>query len=81
MLDFLIFICYNINSEREVNIMIKCPNCGSSAQVKLNDKAVLSRNGERLSLGAECSCGCQFSLEYEVVAYDECDIITIERKN
>jgi hypothetical protein len=61
--------------------MIKCPNCGSSAQVKLNDKAVLSRNGERLSLGAECGCGCQFSLEYEVGACDECDIITIERKN
>ena len=79
MLDFLNFICYNINTEREVNIMIKCPNCGSSAQVKLNDKAVLSRNNERLTLGAEC--GCQFTLEYEVGAYDECDIIAIERKN
>ena len=60
--------------------MVKCPHCGSSAQVKLNDKAVLSDNQDWLTLGAECGCGCQFTLEYEVGAYEECDIITIENK-
>ena len=61
--------------------MIKCPNCGSSAQVKLNDDAVLNHDNGRLTVGAECGCGCQFTIECEFGAYDECDIITIERKN
>ena len=60
--------------------MVKCPYCGSTAQVKLNDKAILSDNKEYLSLGAECGCGCQFILDYKVGVYEECDIITIENK-
>lgn len=60
--------------------MIKCPHCDSSAQVKLNDKAILSSNQEWLSLPCECGCGCQFDLEYDIVDYYECNINTIERK-
>ena len=42
--------------------MVKCPHCGSTAQVKLNDTARLSDNKAFLTLGCECGCGCNFTV-------------------
>ena len=51
--------------------MIKCPNCGSTAQVRIGEPS-LSDNKEIITLPCECGCGCHFDLEYEVVAYENC---------
>lgn len=61
--------------------MVKCPHCGSTAQVKLNNTAVLSDNQAYLTLGAECGCGCQFTLDYYVPEPKWVNIETIERKD
>lgn len=58
--------------------MIKCPICGSTAQVKLNDKAILNSTQEWLSLSCECGCGCRFDLEYNINDYYECNINAIK---
>lgn len=53
--------------------MIKCPRCGSSAQVKLNPTAVVSSNQEVLTLGCECGCGCHFTVDYYTDEYFWCE--------
>lgn len=44
-------------------MMINCPNCGSSAQVKFGSP-VLSDNKAVITLPCECDCGCHFDLDY-----------------
>ena len=60
--------------------MIKCPHCGSSAQVKLSPIASLSRNQQYLTLGCECGCGCNFTVDYNTNNYEEAHIEYIEKK-
>lgn len=45
--------------------MVKCPNCGSTAQVKLVCPPFISDNGQVLTEGFDCGCGCHFSVEYK----------------
>lgn len=45
--------------------MIKCPHCGSTAQVKLSCDLILSDNGEVVTEAGTCGCGCHFSVEYK----------------
>jgi DNA-directed RNA polymerase subunit RPC12/RpoP len=59
-------VWYNIyNKEREGNEM-KCPNCGSSAQVRLvwQDKDLLTR---RHYMEFKCGCGSRFMATYELI--------------
>lgn len=45
--------------------MIKCPNCGSTAQIRMGEPA-LNRNKCYITLSCECGCGCHFDLDYDV---------------
>ena len=46
--------------------MIKCPHCGSTAQVKSNGEPKFSStNKEFLVEGFHCGCGCEWEVEYE----------------
>ena len=45
--------------------MIKCPNCGSTAQIRMGEPT-LSRNKCYITLSCECGCGCHFDLDYNV---------------
>ena len=45
--------------------MIKCPNCGSTAQIRMGEPAP-SRNKCYITLSCECGCGCHFDLDYDV---------------
>ena len=51
--------------------MIKCPNCGSTAQVRMGEPT-LSRNKFYIVLPCECGCGCHFDLDYDVNEFDNC---------
>lgn len=42
--------------------MVKCPNCGSTAQVKLVCHSFISNNRQILTEEFECGCGCHFLL-------------------
>ena len=60
------FLWYNIyNKEREGNKM-KCPNCGSTAQVRLvwEDE---SKTTQRCYKEYKCGCGCHFRATYGLV--------------
>lgn len=63
-----------------IKMSIKCPHCGSTAQVKLSPTARLSDNQAYLTLGAECGCGCNFTVSYNISEYEEVYIEYIERK-
>lgn len=56
--------------------MIKCPHCGSTAQVKI-DRPVLSENSKYINTPCKCGCGCVFTLEHELSDYD---CVYIEKK-
>ena len=43
--------------------MVKCLNCGSSAQIKFGTP-VLSDNKMLITLPCKCGCGCHFELDY-----------------
>ena len=45
--------------------MIKCPHCGSTAQVKSNGNPVISKVSGFLVEGFHCGCGCEWEVEYE----------------
>lgn len=60
--------------------MIKCPHCGSTAQVKLAPTASVSRNEHCLTLGCECGCGCNFTAVYDIGDYEETNIEYIEKR-
>lgn len=51
--------------------MIKCPNCGSTAQVRMGEPT-LSSNKSYITLPCECDCGCHFDLVYDVNEFDSC---------
>ena len=51
--------------------MIKCPNCGSTAQVRMGEPT-LSRNKSYITLPCECGCGCHFDLDYAVEEFGSC---------
>jgi C4-type Zn-finger protein len=60
---------YNIyNKEREGNIMsrIKCPNCGSTAQVELVWEDYDSYSTKKIK-EYNCGCGCSFEAIFELV--------------
>ena len=44
--------------------MMKCPKCGSSAQVKSNGNPIISKNTGFLVEGFHCGCGCWWEVEY-----------------
>ena len=44
---------------------MKCPNCGSTAQVRNTYPPTISNNREVLIEGFTCGCGCHFSVEYQ----------------
>lgn len=45
--------------------MMKCPHCGSSAQVKSNGNPIISISTGYLVEGFHCGCGCEWEVEYE----------------
>lgn len=45
--------------------MIKCPVCGSTAQVKLVCPPFISKDEQVLTEGFDCGCGWHFSVEYK----------------
>ena len=51
--------------------MIKCPNCGSTAQVQWIGNPFERWDG-RIGLSYECGCGCCFNILYK---YDETEIV------
>ena len=48
---------------------MKCPNCGSSAQVRLvwHDEALLTHYLHNEYKEYKCGCGCRFMVTYELV--------------
>lgn len=50
--------------EREGILMIKCPNCGSTAQV-LRSPVYTVNNGEWAGINCRCGCGTFFTVHYE----------------
>jgi predicted RNA-binding Zn-ribbon protein involved in translation (DUF1610 family) len=47
--------------------MIKCPNCGSTAQVELLWRDNYSRTDYH-EYDYKCGCGCEFEVRFEVVS-------------
>lgn len=47
---------------------IKCPNCGSTAQI--NCIYLDTRSETEKTDDYECGCGCVFSLLYQVISVD-----------
>lgn len=45
--------------------MVKCPNCGSTAQVRCIGGPFLSDNKRILSENFNCGCGAHFEVDYE----------------
>lgn len=44
---------------------MRCPNCGSTAQVRSTGAPILSDNGAVLYEHFTCGCGCYFDVNYE----------------
>lgn len=44
--------------------MIKCPRCGSTAQVKSNGNPIISKTSHLFVEGFHCGCGCWWEVEY-----------------
>ena len=43
---------------------MKCPNCGSTAQVERVGRPTLSKYDGYLKDNFNCGCGCNFDVEY-----------------
>ena len=52
--------------------MVKCPNCGSTAQVKLGESKYYPEL-EEIHLNAKCGCGEEFFLAWEL---SEAEVLT-----
>ena len=46
--------------------MVKCPHCGSTAQVKTAPTAEVSKDKKWLVLNCKCGCGCEFNASYSI---------------
>lgn len=44
--------------------MIRCPHCGSTAQVKSNSNPQINTKTELLTEGFYCGCGCEWEVDY-----------------
>ena len=44
--------------------MMKCPHCGSTAQVKSSCDPIISKVNGNLLEGFYCGCGCEWEVEY-----------------
>lgn len=44
--------------------MIKCPQCGSTAQVEIKGNPFVRCQTEQLGLTCVCGCGCEFNVLY-----------------
>ena len=52
---------------KEIIKMIKCPNCGSTAQVCIEDhETFVWKDTLSIYLTYKCGCGCKFSTKTEV---------------
>ena len=47
--------------------MIKCPNCGSSAQVKQVWTNYYNEYTQNLVNEYTCGCGCQFTMVFKLI--------------
>jgi hypothetical protein len=60
-----------VPKEREVYKMMKCPNCGSTAQAKvILDKHYAYRNGSERIVVYNCGCGANFCTS-QLYMYDK----------
>ena len=51
---------------------MKCPNCGSTAQVRIDDhETCVWRNTVTIYLNYKCGCGCRFSSRLEANRSEE----------
>jgi hypothetical protein len=46
-------------------MLVNCPNCGASNQLKVETSPRLSDNKQVLTIGFLCSCGCHFDIDHE----------------
>ena len=47
--------------------MVRCPNCGSTAQVKKVDQCNWKARGfEGITENFKCGCGCHFNRKYQL---------------
>ena len=46
--------------------MVECPHCGSTAQVKTDPTAKVSKDKKWLVLNCKCGCGCEFNASYSI---------------
>ena len=64
---------------------MKCPHCGSTAQVRSTGAPTLSDNELVLSERFTCGCGCYFDIDYErnsegVWEFDSTFIYFVDKK-
>lgn len=45
---------------------LQCPNCGSTAQPKLNTPPSVYENGKLIVTTHKCGCGCVFQRHYAI---------------
>ena len=46
--------------------MVKCPNCGSSAQPRLSTPPSVYEKGNLIVTTHKCGCGCVFQRHYTI---------------
>ena len=51
--------------------MIKCPNCGSTAQPKLKSSPILYSNIDAIKIQRKCDCGCVYNVWYTLAEVRE----------
>lgn len=55
--------------------MFKCPNCGSTAQPKLNTPPSIYKTGLIITTH-KCGCGCVFERRYTLT-----EVVTVSKKD
>ena len=60
---------------------MKCPNCGSTAQVRIDDyETYVWRDAVSVYLNYKCGCGCLFTSRLEINRNEEKFLGEIEKK-
>lgn len=60
---------------------MKCPNCGSTAQVRIDDyETYVGRDVVSVYLNYKCGCGCLFTSRLEINRNEEKFLGEIEKK-